>query len=309
MEKTLKTLPIIEKTALPLGQREQKEDWDYYTTNGKKICIATDREIDFGRILGTIPLKGLCTAAMTVFFAQQAQEKGIATDLLETPHSHVLVVKNISKIPILFTVHAYITNGNETSLWVQYQKGLRHICGYTLPHGLKENQQLPEPLFIPVMNNHPTAKEAIAAEGLLDEDVLEEIEEIVKKVFAQGVAHAKKQGLIVATATYEFGLENNAPVLLHGFHTPKTAIYWNAHHYEKHFAAGTSQEVIAPYVVSDWLASVGFKGNGPAPPIPDEIRLKAAEEYMHITEKLTGKKIAVPKEDFVKEMEKSLLKK
>lgn len=302
-EKTIKTVPVIEKTALSLGKREQTEEWDYYTANGKKICIATDREIAFGRIVGTIPLKGLCTATMTAFFSKEAKEKEIATDILETPHTHVLVVKNIPKIPILFTVQAYITNGNETSLWHQYQKGLRHICGYTLPHGLKENQQLPESLFIPIMNGHPTAKEAIAAEGLLDEDVLEEIEQIVKKVFAEGLEHAKKHGLFFASATYEFGVENNIPILLHGFHTPKTAIYWDAGRYEKHFAAGSPQEVLAPSIVSEWLASVGFKGNGPAPPLTEEIRVKAAEEYIHIAEKLTGKKIVVPKGDFISQIQ------
>lgn len=219
-------------------------------------------------------------------------------------HQNVFVVKNVAKLPLSFVVHCYLTNSDETSPWHQYQKGVRNYFGSVLSAGLKENQKLEEPIIVPLLNGKPVAKELIIAEGLLNEDLLEEAEEVAKKLFLMGSAHANKQGLLLVCAMYEFAIENGKLVLLHGFHLPGNALYWNAQEYEKRFSAGQLQKKLQQTAVQDWLKSVGFAGNGPAPPLPDAVRIVAAKQYIDIGEKLLGKKLHLATGNQLKEIER-----
>ncbi len=291
----------VEKTDLS-GKKEQELDKDSYSTENKKVYVVTDRVFAFQRCVGTVPFKGQIITAATVFFAQHAKEI-ISTDFLKQLHPNVFMVKNIEKMPLSFVVHGFITNSNETSPWAQYQKGVRNYYGSLLPAGLKENQKLEKPITVLLLNEKPVAKEMIIAEGLLDEDLLEETEEVAGKLFAMGTAHATKQGLLFVHATYEFAVEHGKLILLHGFHLPGNALYWNAQEYEKRFSAGQPQKVLQQTAVHEWLKSVDFAGNGPAPPLPDEVRIAAAKQYISLGEKLLGKKIQLVSGDQQKEIE------
>lgn len=304
-DKTLKTAQIIEKTAFS-GQREQTEQWDNYKKNSTTLCIATDRVSAFQRLIGTVPFKGYVIAEATVFFALLAADI-CQTDFIAQPHPRVLHIKNSSAFPVSFRVHGYINNenGRKPNMWEQYKNGVKNYFGNILPSGLKENQKLERPIIIPIVNKNATTKETIFAEGLVDEAMFEEAEEICLKLFAQGTAHAAKQGLILASAKYQFGIAENHIVLLTGFHIPGTATYWYADDYEKRFAAGESQKEFMQTVINDWMHAVGFEGNGPAPPIPDEIRFAAAKEYFVLGERLVGRKIVLKKGmNDIEEMEK-----
>ena len=257
----------MEKTNFP--GRIQDNEWDYYPLNGKKIWIATDREFASSRLVGTIPLKGYVLAALTAYFAK-----------LDMPHPRIITTANKPALPVSFVVFGSLTN--KLNLWTQYQKGIRNICDITLPQGLKENQLLESPVLVPVMKDHTLSKQSIYAEGLVDEDVFEQIEKTAAKLFKEGTENAEKQGLVLASATYEFDVDGN---VIPGFHLPKTAVYWE------------NNVVVQPHVISDWLQSVGFTGNGPAPPIPDDVKRKASEEYQLLYTKLTGKTLKIPKKE------------
>jgi phosphoribosylaminoimidazole-succinocarboxamide synthase len=255
-------------------EKTQDEEWDYYTCNGKKVCVATDREAAYGRTIGEIPLKKYVLCALT---------NHRDTDSIGSPAPQVLIVKNIKKLPVKVVVMAYLTA--EYGILAQYQKGVRNICGYTLPAGLKENQKLSSLLIIPVMNNHILSKEAIFAEGLVDESIYDSMEATATELFRKGAENAEKNNLILATAQYEFGEENNTAIPLHSYHTYKTATFWD------------NGIKVEPVVIKNWLESVGFKGNGPAPPIPEDIKEQASQEYITLYKKLTGKELKVPKKE------------
>ncbi|MBI5002259.1 hypothetical protein HZC31_02650 [Candidatus Woesearchaeota archaeon] len=307
-EKTLKTCQIIEKTAFSVGQREQTEQWDIYKKNGTSVCIATDRVSAFSRLIGTVPLKGYVIAEATAFFAERAADI-CQTDFITHPHPRVLHIKNSAAFPVSFRVHGYINNENrrKPNMWEQYKNGVKNYFGNILPAGLKENQKLEQPIIIPIVNKNATTRETIFAEGLVDEALFEEAEEICMKLFAQGTAHAAKSGLILASAKYQFGIVENQLVLLTGFHIPETTTYWYADTYDRLFAENAPQKEFTQTVINDWMHAVGFEGNGPAPPMPDEIRFAAAKEYVALGEKLIGRKIALEKGDVLKEMEKIIL--
>ncbi|MFA6887873.1 MAG: phosphoribosylaminoimidazolesuccinocarboxamide synthase [Candidatus Woesearchaeota archaeon] len=257
----------IEKTNFP--GKIQDDEWDYYPLNGKKVCIATDREVVSGRSVGTIPLKGYVLAALTAYFAK-----------LDLPHPRVIITQNLPQLPISCIMLGYLTN--QLNIWTQYQKGIRTVCDHTLPPGLKENQKLENPILIPVMKDHTHSKQAIYAEGLVDEDIFEKIEETTAQLFQKATEHAEKQGLVLVSATYQFDVEGN---IIPGFHCLKTAVYWE------------NNVVFQPHVIIDWLTDAGFTGNGPAPPIPNDIKKKASDEYLFLYKKLTGKALKVPKKE------------
>ena len=297
MNEKLKSVACIEKTMLVIGQREQTEEWDYYTTSENKISIATDRVVAYNRIIGCIPYKGALLGEITAFFAEHAADI-CQTNFIDAPHPRMIVTKNVSTFPVSFRVHGYITNENarNPNMWDQYKNGVKNYFGNILPAGLKENQKLEHPVCVPIVNKNATTQETIFAEGLVDEALFEEAEELCLNLFMQGSAHAAKNKLILASAKYIFGISENQVVLLTGLHVPGTATYWDAKEYETVFAENKPQKELKETVITTWLSGVGFQGNGPAPPIPEEICMKAAAEYHALAEQLLGKKIHLKSE-------------
>lgn len=296
----------IDKTVFSIGTREQTDQWDIYTINGKKIAIATDRVVAFQRIIGTVPHKGQILAEATSFFAD-AVAPICQTDIIKRPHPRVLVLKNIPKFPVSFRVYGYLMADKHYNALEQYKNGHRNFYGQQLPAGLKENQVYETPLIIPFVQNKPVGKETLFAEGLVDEDLFYEAEEICKRVYASAAQHATERNLILAQTSYEFGIEENKLVLLSGFHLPGTAKYWDAEEYEHRFTAGQQQKEFMQMAIPDWLHTVGFAGNGPAPPIPEKVQEKASEQYKKLAEQLLDKKIVLEKGDILTEMEKAVL--
>ncbi|MBI5073521.1 hypothetical protein HZA99_06915 [Candidatus Woesearchaeota archaeon] len=298
----------IEKTQFS-GQREQTDQWDIYTTPEAKTWIATDRVVAHQRIIGTIPYKGVILAQAAAFFAELAADI-CPVDFITAPHQRVLLRRNAVEFAVSFRVHGFITNenGRKPNMWDQYKNGVKNYFGNNLPAGLKENQKLETPIIVPIVNKNITTRETIFAEGLVDEILFEEAEEICLKLFSQGTTHAAKQGLILASAKYEFGIANNELVLMTGLHTLDSATYWKTEAYETAFATDLPQKTVQETVVAEWLASVGFTGNGPAPPIPEEIKVKAAEELLELTEQLLGEKIELKEEmNDVEEIKKAIM--
>ncbi len=292
-----KNTQTIEKTSFSIGQREQTEQWDIYTTKEAKTEIATDRISSHQRIIGIVPYKGVALAETTAFFAELAADI-CPVDFITRPHPRVLVTRNVPLFAVSFHVHGYINNenGRKPNMWEQYKNGVKNYFGNNLPSGLKENQKLEIPILVPIVGKNATTRETIFAEGLVDEALFEEAEEVCLKLFAQATNHAAKQGLILASAKYEFGIANNELILMTGLHTLDGATYWNTEAYEKAFGAELPQKRVQETVIQEWLASVGFTGNGPAPPIPEDIKIKAAEECQQLGELLIGKKIALKEE-------------
>lgn len=305
-----KSAQTVEKTQFSFGQREQNDQWDIYTTKEAKTWIATDRVTSHQRIIGTVPYKGVILAQATIFFAELAADI-CPVDFITSPHERVLVTRNIPLFAVSFRVHGYITNENESkpNMWEQYKNGVKNYFGNTLSPGLKENQKLETPIIVPIVNKNATTKETIFAEGLVDEILFEEAEEICLKLFAQAAAHAEKQGLLLASAKYDFGIANNELVLTAGLHIPGTATYWYKEEYEQFLAEGRGQHEFMQTAVLDWLHEVKFTGNGPAPPIPEDIKIKAAEQYHTLGERLLGKKIVLKSEmNDIAEIEKTLIR-
>jgi phosphoribosylaminoimidazole-succinocarboxamide synthase len=258
----------IEKT----GIGKQGTEWDCTDD----YCIATDRIHIHGRFVGTVPFKGQILATCTKIMCDVVAAE---TDVLAQPHPNILKLKPLDAFPVSFIVHGYVTD----SLWQEYSKGIRNYHGHVLPQGLQKNEKLPDPIVVPLCNRNPTSKEVIFTEGLVDEALYEEAEALCHNIFTTAQPHAEKKGLTLVYAEYSFGLHEKRLVLRHGFHIPGTAMFW---------FRDTKIEFMQS-VIHDWLEATGWDGNGPAPPLPDDVRVKAAKQYIELSTQFIGKKLAL----------------
>src|SRR6185436_19887593 len=134
------------------------------------------------------------------------------------------------------------------------------------------------------------SKDELLAMGRIDPEVFERAAAIAEKLFAAGVAHAAKQGLILADTKYEMGLDKSGNiVVIDEIHTPDSSRYWFAGDYEERLARGEEPRSFDKEYVRRWLAGEAkWNGDGPPPTLPDEVRVEAARRYIGSYEQVTG---------------------
>lgn len=275
-----------------LGKRESGKVRDSYRQGDRRLLVTTDRISAFDCILGTIPFKGQVLNQLAAFWFENTRD--IAPNhVLDLPDPNVMVVQECEQLPLEFIVRGYITGVTPTSAWFNYERGVRHFCGNLLPEGLKKDQKLERPILTPTTkhekHDRPISRDEAIREGLIDAATFDAAAEICFKLFARGVAHAARQGLILVDTKYEIGRRNGQLVVSDEIHTPDSSRYWFADTYADRFAAGQEQRKIDMEYVREWLAARGFRGEGQPPALPDDVRLEAARRYIQAYEQVTGK--------------------
>jgi phosphoribosylaminoimidazole-succinocarboxamide synthase len=133
------------------------------------------------------------------------------------------------------------------------------------------------------------SREEILAMGHVSAADFDAAAEMARALFAHGQRWCESRGLILVDTKYEFGKDQDGKlVVIDEIHTPDSSRYWYADSYEAHFAKGEDPESFDKEYVRRYLAGLGFKGDGPIPPIPDEIRVEATRRYVEACEKITG---------------------
>ena len=111
-------------------------------------------------------------------------------------------------------------------------------------------------------------------------------------VVLQLKAHCAERGLILVDTKYEFGRlpasQGGGIVVIDEVHTPDSSRFWFAESYAERHARGEEPESFDKEYVRRWLAAVGFTGDGPIPPLPDDVRVEAARRYVEAYERITG---------------------
>jgi phosphoribosylaminoimidazole-succinocarboxamide synthase len=271
---------------------------DLYEIDAERmLIIQTDRLSAFDVILPTpIPGKGRVLTAMSNFWFQKlghvipnhlldvAPESVVAATEREQVEGRAFVVRKLKPLPIEAIVRGYITGSG----WKDYQK-TRMICGIPLPAGLKEAQQLPQPLFT------PSTKAAIGAH---DENIsFAEMEKIIApklaaqvrdktiQLYSEASAYAATRGIIIADTKFEFGQDNTGKLyLIDEALTPDSSRFWPADQYR----VGTSPPSFDKQFVRDWLEAQKWNKQPPAPALPDHVLRKTAEKYEEALRLLTA---------------------
>jgi phosphoribosylaminoimidazole-succinocarboxamide synthase len=286
--------PLADTDFRELGEKYTGKVRDNYSKNGQRTIITTDRISAFDRVLGTLPLKGQLLTTIARWWFDMTSS--IADNhVISVPDPNAMVVVECTPLPVEMIVRAYLTGSTSTSIWMHYKNGARSFCGHPLPEGMKKNQQLATPLLTPSTK---------AAHG--DHDVSasrEEILEITKMpasdfdqaakmaldLFAFGQRICDERGLILVDTKYEFGkTPDGRIVVIDEIHTPDSSRFWFKSSYQERFEAGLDPESFDKEYVRRWLVEQGFRGDGPIPAIPDEVKVEAVRRYALAVETLMG---------------------
>jgi phosphoribosylaminoimidazole-succinocarboxamide synthase len=284
----------LEKTDFKsLGKKYEGKVRDNYTQGNKRVIITTDRLSAFDRVLCTIPYKGQVLNQMAVFWFENTRDI-VKSHMIHAPDPNVMVVEECNPLPIEMIVREYVTGVTTTSIWYNYQKGVRNFCGNKLPDGLRKDQKLPKPIFTPSTkaekggHDESLSCDEIVKRKLVSREDMEELKEISLKLFERGREIAAKQGVILVDTKYEFGKLGDEIILIDEVHTPDSSRFWFADTYPELFNAGKEQRKIDKEYVRTWLADRGFIGEGAVPKIPDDVKIEAARLYIEAYEKITG---------------------
>jgi phosphoribosylaminoimidazole-succinocarboxamide synthase len=207
------------------------------------------------------------------------------------------VLECIECTPILveMVMRAYATGTTSTSLWTNYERGVRNFCGHILPEGLQKHEKLPKAILTPTTKapkgEHDVSgsREEILATGKVTAKDFDEAAQYAMELFAVGQEIAKKRGLILVDTKYEFGRTKDGKlVAIDEVHTPDSSRFWKAETYEQRFRDKQDPEPLDKDFVRRWYISQGYKGDGAAPAMPDDVRVGAAERYIAAYEQITG---------------------
>lgn len=277
-----------------LGELYEGKVRDNYTKDGRRTIVVTDRISAFDRVLGTLPYKGQVLNSLAAWWFEQT--KSIAPNhVLEVPDPNVMVGIECVPLPVEMVVRAYITGVTSTSIWTHYNQGKREFCGHTLPEGLRKHQRLPEPILTPSTkadkgeHDVSASREEILAMGRISARDFDVAAAYAMALFSFGQRACAERGLILVDTKYEFGKTPTGEiVLIDEIHTPDSSRYWYQSTYQERFDAGANPESFDKEYVRRWLADQGFKGDGPIPTIPDEVRVEASRRYIEACDQINA---------------------
>lgn len=286
---------VLEGTDFPeLGARYEGKVRDNYSKDGRRFLVVTDRISAFDRILGTIPFKGQVLNRLAAWWFERTKDVA-PNHLVRVPDPNVLECLDCTPLPVELVVRAYITGSTSTSMWTHYAAGARTFCGHALPEGLRKNQRLERALLTPATkaakgeHDVSVSREELLASGVISAEDFDAAAAMVMALFAKGASICAARGLILVDTKYELGkTKDGRIVVIDEIHTPDSSRFWQADSYEARFAAGEDPEPLDKDFVRRHYTALGYKGDGPAPPIPPEVRIGAARRYIEAYERITG---------------------
>lgn len=284
---------------LPAFQRGKVRD-SYDLPDGRRIMIATDRQSAFDHVLAAVPFKGQVLTQTARFWFEQTADL-CPNHVLDYPDPNVVVGRRLEMLPIEMVVRDYLTGSTETSIWPMYKRGERRPYGHDLPDGLVKNDKLPRTIITPTTkgaqgdHDHPITAREIVAQGLVSQDLWDELAAKSLAVFARGREIAARHDLILVDTKFEFGLdEAGAVVLADEILTPDSSRYWRAESYARRLAAGQEPESLDKEFLRLWIRERCDPYNEPLPTIPGETLIAFSAKYVALFEAVTGKTFARP---------------
>jgi len=281
-----------------LGERYAGKVRDNYTRGGMRTLIATDRLSAFDLVLGTVPFKGQVLNQFAAYWF--IESRAIApSHFIDAPDPNVTRAVECAALPVEMVVRSYLTGVTSTSIWRNYQDGRREFGGVTLPEGMRKNQPLPRALITPTTkapkggHDENVTRAQVIERGLVDAATWEKLEAMVLNMFKFGQERARERGLILVDTKYELGrAPDGRIVFIDEIHTPDSSRYWYADDYEARLAAGEEPRGLDKEYVRRYYVGLGYKGDGPPPPMPDDVRVEAARRYIEAYELVTGRTFA-----------------
>ncbi len=291
--------------ALPLFFRGKVRDT--YDLGNRLLIVATDRISAFDVVLPCgIPNKGLVLNKLSAFWFKQTKDL-VPNHLVEAVDDvsrldaylstgsrfaypsylagRSMVVRKSKRIMVECVVRGYLAG----SAWTEYQQQ-GTISGLPLAKGLKQSQELPQPLFTPTTkaeSGHDQPLSRAEMKKLVGDHVAEEMEEKSLAIYNYARGYAIARGIIIADTKFEFGFDGDKLILIDELLTPDSSRIWDAELYR----VGQSQPSFDKQPVRDWLTQSGWNKEPPAPVLPPEVIEATTKRYEQAYKRLTGKKL------------------
>ena len=264
---------------------------DIYAVGDDRLLLVTsDRISTYDAVHPTpIPDKGKVLTGLSSFWFERTQQIVpnhliSYTDVPDEVRGRALLVERLEMAPVECVVRGYITGSG----WKDYGS-TGAVCGIELTPGLRESDQLPEPIFTPatkaaVGDHDENVDFDRAAEILGDRALLEELRRLSLELYRFGAEHARERGIILADTKFEFGRRADGTIVVADeVLTPDSSRFWPADSYEP----GRGQASFDKQFVRDWAAGSGWDKSPPAPAIPDDVIAGTRERYVDAYERIT----------------------
>ncbi|HLI82314.1 MAG TPA: phosphoribosylaminoimidazolesuccinocarboxamide synthase [Bryobacteraceae bacterium] len=270
---------------------------DVYTAGDRLLIVATDRISAFDYVLPTgIPDKGRVLTQLSIFWFDFLREvtpthflTACVTQYPEPFRSQAaqlegrsMLVQRARMVEIECVARGYLSGSG----WKEYRRQ-GTVCGIRLPAGLQESSRLPEAIFTPATKAHTGHDENISFEtmaGMVGEALARRLRDLTLEIYNRAARYAESKGIIIADTKFEFGFVGEELVLGDEVLTPDSSRFWPADTYRP----GGPQQSFDKQFVRDYLESIHWNKQPPAPPLPDEIAAKTSEKYRQAYAALTG---------------------
>jgi phosphoribosylaminoimidazole-succinocarboxamide synthase len=285
-------------TSIPSGHLVSRgKVRDIYATDEALILVATDRISAFDSVLSPgIPGRGEILTQLSTFwfrrFADRVSNHLLATELGEFPEpfrSHPelagrsVLVRQLDPVPVECVARGYLAGSG----WKEYQVDCA-VCGIALPKGLTESAKLPEPIFTPATKATDGHDENISFErmaGIVGEDTATRLRDLTLELYSAAADWARERGILIADTKFEFGFDEEGSIVwMDEALTPDSSRFWPADGYEP----GRSQASFDKQYVRDWLETIGWNKEPPAPTLPPEVVEGTLSRYLEAYRLLTG---------------------
>ncbi len=276
---------------------------DLYAVGDALLMVATDRISAFDHVLGTgIPGKGKILTQISLFWFELVRDivpnHLIATEVADFPaelHKYAdqlegrsMLVKPAQMFPVECVARGYIAGSG----WKEY-KASGTVCGIQLPPGLQDGSRLPEPLFTPSTKSqdgsHDENISYMAVEKAVGADAARELRRLTLAIYEKAGKHAESRGLILADTKFEFGRTQDGIMLADEVLTPDSSRFWEASAWKP----GGAQPSFDKQFVRDYLESIRWNKQAPAPSLPDEVAERTLQKYLEAFRRLTGRDLDV----------------
>ena len=271
---------------------------DVYSVDGHLLIVATDRISAFDCILPQgIPGKGRVLTQMSLFWfdflSSLVPNHMITANVDDFPplllpfkdqlEGRSMLVKRCRMEPVECVARGYVSGSG----WKDYKR-TEAICGIPLPSGLRESDRLPEPIFTPATKAETGHDENIsfeAAAQAVGETTAALLRDLTLRIYGAAALHAEMQGIILADTKFEFGWHQGQLLLGDEVLTPDSSRYWPRDSY----APGGPQKSFDKQFVRDYLETLDWNKQPPAPPLPEDVIARTAEKYHEAYARITGK--------------------
>ena len=302
LRRILMTTPVVSMTEFKsLTLKGRGKVRDIYDLGDQLLIVATDRISAFDVVMpNPIPDKGKILTQLYKFWfdltKQIVPNHMVSTEAEDYPRecqpyreslmSRSMLVVKTEVLPIECVVRGYLSGSG----WEEYQK-TGEVCGVRLPKRLQESSKLEEPIFTPAtkaeMGLHDENIAFEKVEKKVGKDLAQKVRSISLAVYKKARSFAEAKGILIADTKMEFGVKGGKLILIDELLTPDSSRFWPQDDYRP----GGPQKSFDKQFLRDYLLSIHWDKNPPAPQLPEEIVQKTREKYLEAYERLVGRSL------------------